>query len=88
MLWADAVYVRNFQNFDNLSGLQLLKIATILHIQYQSVDLALFALARYDAKNGTNVAFRYLENLTGGGLNADISTLLANMSHPEYRPQP
>jgi FkbM family methyltransferase len=62
-LWGDAVYVRDFMSFDALAGQALLKIATILHENYRSVDLAAVALASYDRQHGTNLQPDYLKKL-------------------------
>jgi FkbM family methyltransferase len=65
ILWGDAIYVRDFMLFDQLSSIALLKIATILHETYRSVDLAAFALASYDRKNASNLQQIYLAKLAG-----------------------
>jgi hypothetical protein len=65
ILWGDAIYVRDFMQFDQLSSVALLKMATILHETYRSVDLAAFALASYDRKNASNLQQIYLEKLAG-----------------------
>jgi FkbM family methyltransferase len=66
ILWGDAVYVRDFMSFDRLSGPALLKIATILHETYHSVDLAAVALDAYDRQHGTELQPAYLKKLGGG----------------------
>jgi FkbM family methyltransferase len=63
VLWGDAVYVRDFMSFDGLSGQTLLKMATILHENYRSVDLAAVALASYDRQLGTGLQPDYLKKL-------------------------
>jgi FkbM family methyltransferase len=63
ILWGDAIYVRDFMSFDGLSGEALLKIATILHENYRSVDLAAVALASYDRQHGTALQPDYLKKL-------------------------
>jgi len=63
ILWGDAIYVRDFMAFDTLSGLDLLKIATILHENYRSVDLAAVALGCYDRGHGTTLQQTYLKKL-------------------------
>jgi FkbM family methyltransferase len=67
ILWGDAIYVRDFMQFDQLSGVALLKLATILHETYRSVDLAAFALASYDRQNASNLQQVYLQKLAGKG---------------------
>ncbi len=66
ILWADAVYVRNFMEFDRQEPLALLKLAAILHQNYQSLDLAAHALAAYDRKTGSGVQTAYLRRLQAG----------------------
>lgn len=65
ILWGDAVYVRDFMGFDERASLDLLKIATILHENYQSFDLAAVALAAYDRQTGSSVESRYLQQFAG-----------------------
>ena len=66
MLWADAVYVRDFMSFDTLEPDALLKIALIAHLVYDAVDLAHFALAAHDRRTGGGgrLADLYLQGLT------------------------
>jgi len=64
ILWGDAVYVRDFMQFDQLSGVALLKLATILH-ETRSVDMAALALASYDRQNGSNLQQAYIAKLAG-----------------------
>jgi FkbM family methyltransferase len=66
ILWGDAIYVRDFMQFDALPDEALLKIATILHENYRSVDLAAFALAAYDRRHGSDLQPTYLRKLAGG----------------------
>jgi FkbM family methyltransferase len=65
ILWGDAVYVRDFMQFDQLSGVALLKLATILHETSRSVDMAALALASYDRQNGSNLQQAYIAKLAG-----------------------
>ncbi len=59
-LWCDVVYVRDFQAFDRLSAEQLLKLAAILHENYESWGMAARALEEFDRKTGSAVQPRYL----------------------------
>jgi len=63
MLWADAVYVRDWMRWDSLSAEQLLKIALILHDVYGSFDLCLIALAQFDRRRGGALCGQYLQQL-------------------------
>ncbi len=60
MLWADAVFVRDFTALERFSDLDLIKAATILNDVYLSYDLALFFLMRHDERRGTAHAAAYL----------------------------
>jgi FkbM family methyltransferase len=66
MMWADAVYVRDFMSFERLSPQQLIKIAIMAHMMYGAVDLAHLALANHDRTAGTKLAETYLHGLTQG----------------------
>lgn len=65
MLWADAVYVRDFTKFSNLAPESLVKIAAILHENYQSYDLAAVALEAHDRQTGSTLQMKYLKRLSG-----------------------
>ena len=62
-LWADAVYVKNFENFGELSAEKLLKLAVILHDVYHSYDLCALALKHYEQQSGNAVWQAYLDRL-------------------------
>ncbi len=64
VLWSDAVYVKSFMQFGQLSPAELLKTARILHDVYGSFDLANLALIHYDLQSGTNRQNAYLQRLT------------------------
>jgi FkbM family methyltransferase len=65
VLWGDAVYVRDFMRFDQLSNTALLKLAAILHETYRSVDMVAHALAAYDRRNASNLQQIYMGKLAG-----------------------
>ncbi len=62
-LWGDAIYVRDFMTFDKLPGPALLKLATIMHTNYRSVDMAASALEAYDRQNKTSLQQTYIAKL-------------------------
>jgi FkbM family methyltransferase len=66
IIWADAVYVRDFTKFAGLGLEALLKIAGILHENYQSFDLAALALEAHDGQSGGSLHASYLRRLSGG----------------------
>jgi FkbM family methyltransferase len=63
ILWADAIYVRDFTQPGKLTARQLMAMAGILHDCYQSYDLALHLLQEFDKKTGKSVAPGYLPAL-------------------------
>jgi hypothetical protein len=65
-LWSDAVYVNDLFALDTMSGERLLKLAVLLEL-YDSKDVALHVLRRYDAANKTDLANSYLDQLNAGG---------------------
>ena len=64
ILWADAIFVRNFARLDLYTGGQLLKAAAILYEVYNSHDLVHHLLRGYDAGHGTQLANRFLHAIT------------------------
>jgi hypothetical protein len=60
----DAVYVRQFQGIEKMSGEKILKTALILHEVYRSFDLCHWVLAAFDRIAGQDIAERYLSRLT------------------------
>lgn len=70
MLWADAVYARDFMTLESLPPRKLIAMAVILHEVYGSVDLAHLALAAHDTAQdlgtGGGLGAAYLERLTAG----------------------
>lgn len=63
VMWADAIFVKDFTKFDQLGSQQLLKLALILHDVYGSFDIALRALMAYDSKGESNLAEQYKQHL-------------------------
>lgn len=59
VLWVDAIYIRDFTRFNELSAEKLLKLAIILDEAYKSYDFAYLALAYYDRKTGSELSKKY-----------------------------
>lgn len=64
MLWADAVFVRDFSRLDRFVDSELLCAAAILHECYRSYDLAHRLLAEHDRRRRTGFATTYGKRLT------------------------
>jgi FkbM family methyltransferase len=63
ILWADAIFVRDFTQLELLSDSQLLRFAAIMHDCYQSIDLVVQILSEYDSRCETLLSAAYLSGL-------------------------
>lgn len=64
MLWADAIFIRDFNKLDLFSDTDLLKSATILNDVYLSYDIAHLHLREHDRRNGGELAMAYMTKFT------------------------
>jgi len=65
IVWADAIFVRDFTRPELLSPRQLLASGAILHDCYASFDLVLHLLTELDRRSGSALAADYLAGLQG-----------------------
>ena len=63
LLWADAIFCRDFTNLNLYSDQDLIKSALILHQVYFSYDLTLYLLRELDLRNSSKLSARYAEAL-------------------------
>jgi FkbM family methyltransferase len=63
LVWADAVFIRDFSVLDALSDRQLLAMAAILHDCYGAFDIAFRLVAEHDRRRGSTRAASYLAGL-------------------------
>ena len=63
LLWADAVFVRDFTDLAAFADEDLLKLAVILHDIYASYDLVCQLLGEDDRRTGGNAVVRYTQRL-------------------------
>lgn len=75
MLWADAVFVRNFVDLAKYQDEALLKAALVLHDVYMSYDLANLLLREHDRRVGSDWAVRYHARLKAA---PELPRLLVN----------
>ena len=66
ILWADAIFIRDFTRLERYSDEGLLKTAAIVDVVYGSYDLAALLLSEYDRRRGTRCRTRYVEALGPG----------------------
>jgi FkbM family methyltransferase len=76
LLWADAVYVRDFSRLERFGDAELLEAAVILHEVYFSYDLAAYLLREYDRRRATELANRYVGDVFKQG---QLPTLYMNL---------
>jgi FkbM family methyltransferase len=60
LVCGDALFIKDFTRFDRLDEGQLLRMATILHDVYQSLDVVLRLLIEHDKRKGTRFAAAYM----------------------------
>lgn len=63
LVWADAVFIRDFARMDALSDRQLLAMAALLHDCYAACDIAFRLVAEHDRRQGGSRAAAYLAGL-------------------------
>ena len=80
VLWADAIFVRDFTRLDAYSDDDLLKAAAILDVVYSSYDLVGLLLAEYDKRAKSSVRQAYVSDLQK---RSSLSVRVLNiMDHP------
>jgi FkbM family methyltransferase len=63
LLWADAIFVRDFTRLDSYSDDALLRAVAILDLVYASYDLPVLLLGEYDRRRQTKLRQSYIEVL-------------------------
>ncbi|CAA7617861.1 FkbM family methyltransferase [Magnetospirillum sp. SS-4] len=63
LLWADAIFVRDFTRLDAYGDDALLKAAAVLDVVYGSYDLVTLLLGEFDRRRCTQIRARYLASL-------------------------
>ena len=61
LFWADAVFIKDFTNLDQLSLLQLKKLALILHDVYGSFDVVHRTLIAHDKNSNNKLSEGYID---------------------------
>ena len=76
LLWADAIFIRDFTRLNSYSDDGLLKAATILDLVYGSYDIAALLLNEYDRRMQTNLCRQYREALNSRQLSIHFLNVL------------
>ena len=80
VLWADAIFVRDFTRLEAYSDDELLQAAAVLDVVYSSYDLVGLLLTEYDRRVKTNVRQAYVSDLQK---RSSLSVHVLNiMDHP------
>jgi len=59
LMWADAIFVRDFSSLEAYGDDDLIKAAAILHVVYQSYDLVALLLREHDRRQGRGLWSKY-----------------------------
>jgi FkbM family methyltransferase len=73
LVWADAVFIRDLTRLDLLDDAQLIRMATLLHHCYRSVDIALHLLTEHDRRTGSELGADYLAQMQRNPPNVHVS---------------
>jgi len=65
MVWADAIYLRDFTRLERLDDAQLPRLAALMHDCYDAPDLALHFLVEFDRRTGSAHAPAFEQALRG-----------------------
>jgi FkbM family methyltransferase len=76
VLWADAIFIRDFVAIENYSTEELLKAALILNDLYLSFDLVNYLLSEFDLRTGADLSARFVDKLSQ---NTPLPRLYLNM---------
>lgn len=79
LLWADAIFVRDFTRLETYQDEALLKGAAILDLVYGSIDLAGLLLAEYDRRQSTRTQERYIASLKERHLKQQVQLQFLNI---------
>jgi FkbM family methyltransferase len=67
LLWADAIFIKDYTRLEKYSDQQLLSAAKIVHECYQSFDLTYLLLREYDRRLSSSLAASYISGLRSPG---------------------
>lgn len=76
LLFADAIFTRDFTRLESYSDDSLLKAATVLDLVYGSYDIAALLLNEYDRRRQTDLYRRYCEALNSRQLSTRFLNVL------------
>ena len=64
-IWSDAIFIKHVQKISKLSDKKLLKLSLLAAV-YKSLDLTYYCLSRYDERNSSSIATKWLQKVSSG----------------------
>ena len=64
-IWSDAIFIKHVQKISKLSDKKLLKLS-LLSAVYGSLDLTHYCLSRFDERNSSSLATKWLQKVSSG----------------------
>ena len=64
-IWSDAIFIKHIQKISKLSDKKLLKLSLLAAV-YKSLDLTYYCLSRYDERNSSSLAIKWLQKVSSG----------------------
>ena len=64
-IWSDAIFIKHVQKISKLSDKKLLKLSLLAAV-YKSLDLTYYCLSRYDERNSSSLAKKWLQKVSSG----------------------
>ena len=64
-IWSDAIFIKHVQKISKLSDKKLLKLSLLAAV-YESLDLTHYCLSRFDERNSSSLAIKWLQKVSSG----------------------
>ena len=64
-IWSDAIFIKHVQKISKLSDKKLLKLSLLAAV-YESLDLTHYCLSRFDERNSSSLATKWLQKVSSG----------------------
>ena len=64
-IWSDAIFIKHIQKISKLSDKKLLKLSLLAAV-YESLDLTHYCLSRFDERNSSLLATKWLQKVSSG----------------------
>ncbi|MDA7561973.1 FkbM family methyltransferase [Candidatus Pelagibacter sp.] len=85
LLWADAIFIRDFTKIENFSDKDLLKTSLILHDMYDSYDLCYLMLSEYAKRTKKDLHIQYSQILGKSKLELKFMNLKTDIDSTSFK---